>query len=250
MPARGMRIMAAAALVVVTSQLTPAVAFAAPVTSTEFSDALTAAVVASGVFAPGTTLTEQVTSPTAPGERERVDVTIVNPDGSLIRRVGYVGNVMESRCVRVDRCWTFENDAFPSRRWRLMDAGAVDYYTFDQDEFTPTPTDTLDGDTFDVTDVAGIGRVFTQISADEDQPSPPVEYVSHTWIVNGSSLVVAWSITDQDGTREVSRRTLTSSHDPVAVPAPTTKALPDLRRSGFMVHVNGCGGIPPSTRCS
>jgi hypothetical protein len=224
---------------------------AASTTGDEFNAALVSAITASGVFAPGTTLTDDFTSMNEFGEPDRVNVSITNPDGTLVRREGYVGNVAETRCVRIDRCWQYHHDAFPSRRWRLLPSTEPAHYRqYAPEDFTAYVPDTPDGSTFSIEDVPAVGTVFTKsrdIAASGEGQGPG--RTTETWIVSDGSLTETLSTLDQGVDTVLTRRTLTSSTAPISVVAPTRNALPEMQMAFVLVNINGCGGLPPSADC-
>jgi hypothetical protein len=224
---------------------------AAPATVDEFNSALQTAIDDSGVFAAGTSLTDSYTTMKEGGEPERIEVSIVNPDGSLIERSGYVDDVAETRCVRFDRCWRYHEDAFPSRRWRIIPAGeAVHYETYSAEDFDGPVSSDNASDVFDIANSPGVGSVFTWTRTyGSPAEGRPLETSVDTWVVNGSSLTESRSMTMEGVLGLYSRRTLASASERTAVTIPMQNALPEFRSVYVSVHINGCAQLPAGADC-
>jgi hypothetical protein len=108
----------------------PGTAAADPVVvpQADYEAAYAAAADASGIFAPGAT----VTFASEGSKYGDLEVT-VNPDGSLIgvlviEAPSEKEDVTETvRCVRVDRCWEQSAAAFGDLKWHLLPPGSVTF---------------------------------------------------------------------------------------------------------------------------
>jgi len=198
-------------------------ASAAPVTPADFTAQLSAAVAASGVFTPGTTLVLDATN----GYTETTNAITTNPDGSLTWRTVGIGETTDVRCVRVDRCWERSATEFEDMKWHRLPSDSVTYELGSTAWASLVDYDWSLSTSLDVgTDAAGVGY-FT--SRYEGVISGTDAVVTDSFVVGPSQVSYTLAVTVA-GLPPSTIQTITLR----SVPGPVTVRPPNPRTVGAL----------------
>jgi hypothetical protein len=212
----GARVLGVAALGLVAGVVVQAPASAEPVPRETYRAELDAAVEATGVFAPGSTILLET-------RNGSTDVTVsmsVNPDGSLLWTEQGPKSDYVMKCVRVDRCWALSRVGFRDAKWHRLPPGSVAYEQTRAfwAEWTAYPWP--ETASYVVAPTPEGARAFSVISSEPDLS------LVQTTVVDGTSIVDTVFVVGADNSLTPARSVvMLALAEPVAVAPPARRKV-------------------------